>query len=162
MLEKRIHKRILNSVFLVSVKTTLFAVLSEKLPLFYVLPILISLSNGCYCPITTWKTDPFLQNLRSSYPKRWQRCPALKKVPFSSFVLLVQALVRSRVASALPGRVSFQQPTFNSNKNYVYVHLHCDVTGASSVMWQYLGNQSKRRTDDTHSSDMITKFAISF
>ena len=37
--------------------------------------------------ITTWKTDPFLQKLYFSYPKRpkrWQRCalPSSEKVPF--------------------------------------------------------------------------------
>ena len=45
MLEQKSDKRTLHSVFLVSVKTTLIAVLSEKLPLFTVLLILTTLNN---------------------------------------------------------------------------------------------------------------------
>ena len=85
MLEQRINERTINSVFPISVKTTLFAVFSDKLPLFTALLILTTLNNEWFFSITTWKTDHFLQNLYFSYPKRWQRYALPKKYPFSLF-----------------------------------------------------------------------------
>ena len=60
----------------VSVKTTLFTVVSGKLPLFTALVILTTLNNECFFHYDL-KTDPFLQNLYFSYPKRRQYCTKL-------------------------------------------------------------------------------------
>ena len=51
MLEQRVNERTLNSMFRVSVKTTLFAVLSEKLPFSTALLILATLNNDCLFPL---------------------------------------------------------------------------------------------------------------
>ena len=51
MLEQRVNERTLNSMFRVSVKTTLFAVLSEKLPFSTALLILATLNDDCLFPL---------------------------------------------------------------------------------------------------------------
>ena len=80
ILEQTIDERTLNSVFWVSVKTTLFAVLSEKLPLFTALLSLTTLNTEYFFPLRPEKLTLFYK-LYFFYPKRWQRCalPSSKK-----------------------------------------------------------------------------------